>query len=264
MILAKIIDNKRSEIAALKKKTPINLLRRQIASSGRSRPRFFKALCAAKPLAVIAEIKRKSPSKGILRADFDPVRIAREYERGGAAALSVLTDQKFFGGSPDVLKSVREATVLPLLRKDFILEEYQIWESKSMGADAILLIAGLLPVPKLKAFRLLALKLGMDALVEVHTGKELKDAIRAGATIIGINNRDLRTFRVNIETTRDLARFVPKKVFLVSESGIQNHQDLTAVRGWGAKAVLVGEGLMRSRNPGQALRKLLGKKALAS
>lgn len=258
MILSAILKNKKKEIAAAKKRVPLTMLKKRALSLVSRRPRFLKALQKNRPIAVIAEIKRKSPSKGILRKNFSPVVIARSFERGGAAALSVLTDEKFFGGSTEILKKVRIATNLPLLRKDFIIDEYQIWESRCIGADAVLLIAALLTSAKMLKFSALARRLGLDALVEVHTESEVRKAIRAKAPLVGINNRNLGDFSVDLATTKRLARFFSKKVCLVSESGIQTRKDLIYLRACGVKAVLVGESLMKRPSPGAALLDLLG------
>lgn len=257
MILDVILGHKQKEVAAEKKRKPLGALKKEILSLDTTQPRFLRALEASLETAVIAEIKRKSPSKGILRKNFDPAAIARDYERGGATAISVLTDKKFFGGSSLILKKVRMATRLPILRKDFIIDEYQIWESRKMGADAVLLIAAILPTAKIRKFSKLARKLGLDALLEVHTESQARKAIKAKADLVGINNRDLRDFGVDIATTKRLAGLFSKKVCLVSESGIQNGKDLIYLGACGAKAVLVGESLMKHPSPGLALKALL-------
>ncbi len=206
---------------------------------------------------MIAEIKQKSPSKGILRENFDPVRIAKSYRKGGARALSVLTDRKFFGGSVEILKKVRRATPLPLLRKDFILEEYQVYESRLLGADAVLLIASILSKKALATLGRLAEKLGMDVLFEAHDGRDLSKILYAKPKMIGINNRNLNNFSVDMKTAEKLAHRIPKNVLCVSESGIQTSQDLIYLRSLGIKAVLVGEGLMKAKNIESTLRRLL-------
>jgi indole-3-glycerol phosphate synthase len=257
MILDDIVKNTREELALRKVAKPLETLKAEVRALPKKDSSFLKALEAA-PFAVIAEIKRRSPSKGVLREDFDPVLIAREYEANGAAALSVLTDKKFFGGSSDYLELVRQAVCLPLLRKDFVVEEYHIWESRLLGADAVLLIADILSAHEIANFQTLAAELGMDALVEVHSQKDVEKALEAKPRLLGINNRDLHTFWTDIKVTERLAREVPKGIFLVSESGIQNHEDLIYLKDLGVHAALVGESLMRQKSLGEALKALLG------
>jgi indole-3-glycerol phosphate synthase len=196
---------------------------------------------------VIAELKRKSPSKGILRKNFDPVKIAQEFERAGAVALSVLTDKKYFGGSSAILKKVRRTTCLPILRKDFILDAYQIYEARAIGADAILLIAAILTKKELADLSALSEKLGLDLLFEVHSLSDIKKILPLKPKIVGINNRDLKTFRVDVKTTRRLIKKIPKGALIVSESGIKSAADLAQVRMCGADAVLIGEGLIGAK-----------------
>lgn len=258
MILDEIVKNTREELAERKKAKSVDALKAEVRALPPSAgPRFKKALEAA-PFAIIAEIKRKSPSKGVLREDFDAVSIAKEYEANGAAALSVLTDEKFFGGSSDYLRKVRAAVKLPLLRKDFVVDEYHIWEAKLLGADAVLLIADILTTEEMTGFRVLAESLGMDALVEVHSQRDLEKALPSKPGLLGINNRDLHTFWTDIKVTERLSKEVPKGVFLVSESGIQKHEDLIYLKSLGVRAALVGESLMRQPSPGAALSALLG------
>ncbi len=207
-------------------------------------------------LSVIAEIKKASPSKGLICPDFHPAQTAVVYEASGADAISVLTEEAYFQGSSAYLREVRKTVDLPILRKDFIIDPYQIYEAKAIGADAILLIAALLPKEKLKEFARLADSLGLDSLMEVHNERELDAVLNAGAGMIGINNRDLKTFQVDLQTTGRLAKLVPNDRVLVSESGIVTHNDLRAVRSAGADAVLIGETLMRSRDVASTLREL--------
>jgi len=258
MILEKIIRYKKKFVLSLKRNKSFSVLKKEVLALPKKRPAFLKALRKNGPVAVIAEIKRKSPSKGILRKNFDPVALAKGFERSGAAALSVLTDEKFFGGSEKILRNIRAAVGLPILRKDFILEEYQIWESRRIGADAVLLIAAILSEKEITAFSRTARNLGLDVLLEVHTPEDAQKAKRAKAKLVGINNRDLNTFHVDLSVTRKIAGRFPKPVFLVSESGIQSRKDLIYLRACGARAVLVGETLMRQKNPASALKKLLG------
>jgi indole-3-glycerol phosphate synthase len=219
---------------------------------------FLRALQSAPAPAIIAEIKRRSPSKGVIRADFEPVGLARDYLRGGAAALSVLTDEHFFGGRLEFLHSVREAVDLPLLRKDFVIDPYQIDEARVAGADAVLLIVAALAPDVLKQLHERARGLSLDVLVEVHDEPELEIALGVGARLIGVNNRDLRTFEVDLGTTERLAGALPPgaDVLLVAESGIAGPEEIERLTGAGAGAFLVGESLMRETDVGLALEKL--------
>ena len=207
---------------------------------------LYQILSENEHLSLIAEIKRASPSKGIIRADLDPASQARAYQDFGASALSVLTEEDFFHGSLEDLKKAKEACHLPVLRKDFIFHAYQIYEARAWGADAVLLIAAMLSKQDLLELAALAQRLGMDPLVEVHREEEIPRALGSGARIIGINNRDLTTFHVSLQTTERLARFVPKDRVLVSESGIKGVREAEQVGAWGAKAILVGEALVRA------------------
>ena len=220
--------------------------------------RDFRAALAARAPAIIAEAKKASPSKGLLAADFDPARIARAYERGGAAALSVLTDRSFFQGSLADLEAAREATSLPVLRKDFLIAESQVLEAAAHGADAILLIAAALSEIEIRDFREAAARYRMAALVEVHNLREMKAAIAAGSDIIGVNNRDLTTFEVSLDVSLRLAEHMPPGVIAVSESGIHTARDIARLREAGYTAFLVGERLMRSGDAAAALRELAG------
>lgn len=208
---------------------------------------------------VIAEVKKASPSKGVIRADFDPVAVAKAYELAGAAAISVLTDEKFFQGSLAYLAECRNAVSLPVLRKDFIIDSYQIDEARAAGADAVLLIAALLDTDTLRAFREHIERLGMAALVEVHNEPELESALKSGAKIVGINNRNLQTFGVDIETTFRLLPSIPSGLIVVSESGISSSDDLKQLADAGVDAVLIGETFMRAPDPGQKLKELIHK-----
>jgi indole-3-glycerol phosphate synthase len=208
--------------------------------------------------AVIAEIKRASPSKGLLRADFDPSAIARSYVAGGAACLSVLTDATFFQGSADHLRAARAACVLPILRKDFVVDPYQVFEARAMGADCILLIVAALETAQMLELERTAQSLGLAVLAEVHDGAELERAARLAAPLLGINNRNLRTFETRLETTLDLLPRVPAGRLLVTESGILAPRDVARMRAGGVHAFLVGEAFMRAADPGAALRELFG------
>ncbi len=253
-ILARIVAKKHEELAS--RVAPIESWERAAADRAGTRRSFYTALSNVNP-AIIAEIKKASPSKGVLSADFDPVRIAGQYERGGASALSVLTDESFFQGSLDHLESARSAVALPALRKDFTIAPIHVLEAAAHGADAILLIAAILTERQIRDFRELAARYRMDALVEVHNRAELDIAIAAGCQIIGVNNRDLTTFEVTLETSLRLADHMPSTVVRVSESGIHEASDVAKLRAAGYHAFLVGEHLMRSGDPAAALRRLV-------
>lgn len=229
---------------------------RQAEQARAGRRDFRQALISRSP-AIIAEIKKASPSKGLLASDFDPVRLARQYEAGGAAALSVLTDEAFFQGSLADLRAARGASGLPALRKDFTLDDSHVLEAAASGADAILLIAAILEAPQIRSLREFAARYGMAALVEAHDERDLAKALDAGAEIIGVNNRDLTTFQVTLETSLRLAPRIPSGVLKVSESGIRSTQDVARLREAGYRAFLVGEHLMTSGDPAGALRELV-------
>ncbi len=222
-------------------------------------PADFSAALKADEVALIAEIKKASPSKGVIREDFDPAAIARIYADHGARALSVLTDEAYFQGCDDYLTSARDAARIPVLRKDFTVDSYQIHEARLLGADAILLIVALMDGGQLEDFQGLGHDLGLSVLVEVHTREELEKALSAQAALIGINNRDLKTFDTSLDTTFELREFVPDHVTLVSESGIRDHDDVRQLSDAGIDAILVGESLMRADDIGDAVRRLLGK-----
>ena len=251
-ILREILDRKREEVARRRREVPLARLRAEAAQA--PPPRDFVAALSGPNLALIAEVKRASPSKGLLRADFDPVDLARRYEANGAAAISVLTDGPFFGGSLEHLRAVRRRVRLPLLRKDFILDPYQVYEARAAGADALLLIVAALDDATLQALYRLTRRLGMAALVEVHDEAELARALRIGPRLIGVNNRDLRTFRVDLGTTARLRPQVPRGVLLVAESGIRGRSDAEGLAAAGADAILVGEALVRAADPGRKAR----------
>ena len=255
MILDDIVAVKRREVADGKKATPLAALE---ATIGEMPPtRDFRRALAAGECAIIAEVKRRSPSRGVIRADFDPVRIAGEYEKNGAAAVSVLTDATFFGGSNGDLTAVKKAISLPVLRKEFIIDPWQIHETRAIGADALLLIAAILGESELREYRELAASLGLASLVEVHDRRELETALAAGAEIIGINNRDLRTFVTDIATSRALAPLIPAGKIVVAESGIRSRQEVETLMRAGVRAFLIGETLVGAPDIGAALRGLL-------
>jgi len=255
VILDEIVRAKVDEVAEHRRLRPLDSLRGHLFY--REPRRGFAAALARPGRTIIAEVKKASPSRGVIRADFDPVSIARAYERGGARALSVLTDAPFFQGSLVHLAEVRRAVSLPCLRKDFVIDEYQLHEALAFGADAVLLIVAILDDSRLRSFRLLAAELGLDALVEVHTREELDRALRAGASLVGVNNRDLRTFVTRLEVTEELAAFVPDGVTLVAESGFRTAAEIERLEGAGAKAFLIGESLVAAAEPEAALRALL-------
>jgi indole-3-glycerol phosphate synthase len=252
-ILARIVARKREELAAMP--TDLEPWGRAAELRAAARRDFRAALSACAP-AIIAEVKKASPSRGVLAADFDPARIARAYERGGAAALSVLTDRSFFEGSLGDLEAARAATSLPVLRKDFLIAESQALEAAAHGADAILLIAAVLSESQIRNFREAAARYRMAALVEVHNLREMEIAIAAGSDIIGVNNRDLTTFEVSLDVSLRLAERIPPGVLAVSESGIHTARDIARLREAGYAAFLVGERLMKSGDPTAALREL--------
>lgn len=261
-ILDKIVAVKREEVAAALRKRPLAEIRADAES--RLLTRDFVGALRAKlgqgQAAVIAEIKKASPSKGVLRQDFMPADIAQSYAQGNgpvsAACLSVLTDRQFFQGQPDYLKQARASCSLPVLRKDFMVDPYQIYESRAMGADAVLLIAACLSDSQMAEFETIALGLGMAVLVEVHDGAELERALRLKTPLVGINNRNLRTFEVSLDTTLSLLPQLPPEHLLVTESGILGHEDVARMRAAGVHAFLVGEAFMRAPDPGLALAEL--------
>ena len=260
-ILAKIVTSKAEEVISAQVTRPFAALERDARAA--AAPRGFAAAIRARVArgapAVIAEIKRASPSKGVLRTDFDPAAIAASYERAGAACLSVLTDRPFFQGAPEHCTAARAATSLPVLRKEFIIDEYQVAESRALGADAILLIAAALDDERLAALEACARDYAMDVLVEVHDAAELDRALRLATPLIGINNRNLRTFNVSLHTTIELAARVPADRTVVTESGIVAQRDVAQMRRHGVHAFLVGEAFMRAPDPGAALTALFGR-----
>lgn len=253
-ILERIVAAKRVEIAAAKDRFPLKTIEEKAKSASPVRD-FVGALRARRP-AVIAEIKKASPSRGVLRADYRPAAIAQSYENAGAACLSVLTDREFFQGSSDDLRAAREACALPVLRKDFVIDPYQVVESRAMGADCILLIAACLSREAMAELEALATRLGMAVLVEVHDGAELDAALTLKTPLVGVNNRDLRTFVTRLEATLELLPRLPAGRLLVTESGILAPADVKRLRSAGVGTFLVGEAFMRATDPGAALREL--------
>ena len=257
-VLAQILETKRAEIAALLAQTGRDELQARCADCPPTRGFRAGLVGGGSSIRLIAEVKKASPSRGIIREDFDPVEIARAYHEGGASCLSVLTDKTYFQGDLSYLTAVREAVPLPVMRKDFILDAAQIYEARLAGADAILLIVAAIPDPaRLADLRHIARSVGMDALVEIHDRKELGLAIESGATMIGINNRDLRTFETSLDTTINLLPNFPATALAISESGIANAADADRLRRAGANAILVGESLMRSPDIAAAVRSLM-------
>lgn len=256
-ILARIVDRRRESISHRKRVLPDVALK--IAVEKKSSPvRDFATALTRAGLNVIAELKKASPSRGLLRADYQPAKIAPQLESRGAAALSVLTEEDFFQGSLADLKDVAKSTHIPVLRKDFIIDPWQVWEARAANADAFLLIAAILDDFKLRELLELGRQLGMEALVEAHSEEELKRTVDAGAKIIGINNRDLKSFDVRLETSRELVELIPEECIAVSESGIRTHADLLRLREAGFDAFLIGEHLMTKPDPAATLAGILG------
>jgi indole-3-glycerol phosphate synthase len=256
-ILDRIVEVKLREIAAAWQAVPVAELERRAAAAPPAR-NFTTAIRKPGWITLIAEVKKASPSAGVIRADFDPVATARTYEEHGAAAISVLTDAEFFQGSLAYLTAVKSAVGCPVLRKDFVLDRYQLLEARAAGADAVLLIAECLPGERLATLQRQATELGLHTLVELHDAEELPRVLDCGAPVLGINNRDLRTFHTRLEHTLELLPKIPADRTVVSESGIASHADLVRLGAAGAKAVLVGESLMRAPDIGAALDALRG------
>jgi indole-3-glycerol phosphate synthase len=255
-ILDTIVASKRREIEEAQARTSADELERRLTDAPPVRD-FRAALEGPAGLQVIAEVKKASPSAGVLRVDFDPVEIARLYEQHGAACLSVLTDGPFFQGQLAYLTAIRRAVALPVLRKDFILDRYQLLEARLAGADAVLLIAEILPGAELSKLLRQTWELGMEALVELYDADNLLRVLQSGARLVGVNNRDLRTFVTRLEHTLELASRIPQGCCLVSESGIRTRQDVLRLQAAGVRAILVGETLMRAADIGAALKELL-------
>jgi indole-3-glycerol phosphate synthase len=255
-ILDRILATKRAEVAAL---APRREELRARAGDMPAARGFADALRRPDEVRVLAEIKRRSPSAGPIRPGADPAQVARAYRDGGAAALSVLTDREYFDGSLEALQRVREAVELPLLRKDFIVDAVQVWEARAAGADAVLLIVRALEQPVLAELQGLASEVGLDTLLEVHDGEELERALAVGGRLIGVNNRDLRTFRTDVRLSLRLASGVPREVTLVAESGIRTGEDVERLGAGGVDAVLVGESLMRQDDLRSAVAALAGR-----
>jgi indole-3-glycerol phosphate synthase len=259
-ILKKIVAHKKVEVAAAKAAAPLNELTARIADLEdvpRGFERRLRDAVASGWTAVIAEVKKGSPSKGVIREDFDPLEIAGIYQDNGATCLSVLTDEQFFLGHLSYLAQIREAVSLPLLRKDFICDPYQIHEARAAGADAVLLIAAMLDLDQLRDFHATAREIQLDVLLEVHDEGEMEKALETDCTMIGVNNRNLRTFATDLGTTGRLARMLPSDRLLVTESGINNRDDINRLSADGAQAYLIGESMMREADIGKKLRELI-------
>jgi indole-3-glycerol phosphate synthase len=256
MILDDIVAYKRTELAAQKQRVSLSQLQ-EMPLFHTAPPPFLQTLRTWSGRAIIAEVKKASPSKGVIRADFAPLWVAQTYEASGAAAISVLTEDKFFQGSLEFLRLIRQQVTRPLLRKDFLFDPYQVYEARAFGASAILLIVAILSAEQLKDLSALASSLGLDCLVEVHDEEELTHAVSCGVQLLGINNRDLRTFHTTIETSERLVRLVPPGVTVVSESGLSRSEQLTRLEALGVRAFLIGETFMAAPDPGVPLRALI-------
>lgn len=256
MILSKIINEKRKEIEQARIKMPEHQLK-ELAGKIYIKSSFKRNISRPHHINLIAELKKASPSKGIIRGDFNPVKIALTYQANGASALSVLTDERFFEGHLKTLKELKDRVTIPLLRKDFIIDEYQIYESLYWGADAILLIAQILTGEELEGFYKMAKGMGMDVLIEVHNEEDVAKALKSGASIIGINNRDLTTFKVDITTTQRLLRIIPENKVRVSESGIKTYEDVMFLKSLGINAVLIGETFLEADDIAAKMREIM-------
>jgi indole-3-glycerol phosphate synthase len=261
VILEEILVHKRKELDEMKLRFPLAKLMDGIGRMTEERRPFAKTLSDAHGIHIIAELKRSSPSRGVLREDFNPLQIAELFELAGADAISVLTETLYFGGRTSYLRTVRRVTDLPILRKDFIIDRYQIYETALLAADAILLISSLLTDEELRSFIDEGKKLGMDSLVEVHTEMDLKKAVDAGASLVGINNRNLRTLKVKTNAAERLVRHVPKGLIVVVESGIKEHEEILRYKSLGVNAFLIGTALMQSDDIVKKLRELRGNHA---
>ena len=256
-MLEEILKHKRVEVEARKNEVSLANLKSKLVNALPLRS-FKEAISKPNNINLIAEIKRASPSQGLIRKDFNQVEIAKIYQEAGAAAISILTDEKFFQGKLNFLPEVKKVVALPLLRKDFIIDEYQIYESRAYGADALLLIASTLSEAQMNEFLSLSHDLGMDCLVEVHEGEELEKVLEAPAEIIGINNRNLSTLQVDLSTTQRLRKLIPADKIVISESGIRNREDVLQLANGKINAILVGESLLRSTDIKEKIRELVG------
>jgi len=256
MILSRIIEDKRRVVEESKRLKPQDELIKEIKNIS-VKSQFKKNISRPNHINLIAEIKKASPSRGIIRGDFNPAKIAITYQANGASAISVLTDERFFEGRLEHIQKVRENVSIPILRKDFFIDEYQIYETVAAGAEAILLIAEILSIAEMTKFYNLAAELGLDALVEVHNEEDIEKALAIGASIIGINNRDLHTFKVDINVTQRLIRLIPKDRIIVSESGIKSYENVMFLRSLGVNAVLIGEVFMEAGDIASKIREVM-------
>ncbi|MCX7843297.1 MAG: indole-3-glycerol phosphate synthase TrpC [Clostridia bacterium] len=257
MILEKIVEEKRKQLEAEMRQISIEGWKQRMKRSGlHSAQSLYKAIKREGEVSIIAEVKKASPSKGIIKEDFDPLEIAREYTNAKVQAISVLTERNFFQGHEDYLVRIRQSFPIPVLRKDFIIDVWQIYQSRCIGADAVLLIASILSDEELKKFQVVAGILGLECLVEVHNRTELERVLDSGARLIGINNRNLKTFEVDLKTTESLMNHIPHDRAVVSESGIESAEDLAYLKGLGVDAVLIGEAFMRAPSISQKIREL--------
>lgn len=256
-MLEKMLDAKRKEIEERKRQTPLSLLRKHLET--RKPTRDFKASLRGKGIQLIGEIKKSSPVRGLLRKEFQPVTLALAYQNGGAASLSVLTDEPFFGGHLSYIQEIKSSVALPILRKDFILDEYQIYESAGVASDAVLLISAILSEEALRQLMQKSVELGMASLVEVHSEEDLKKALQSGCEIIGVNNRDLRTFAVDLSTSERLIGRIPKGKIVVSESGIQTREEVRRLEALGFHAVLIGQAFMERPDLEEAIHEVMGR-----
>jgi len=259
MILSKIIEEKERIVEARKDKVPLSELKAKLDQPGIKATTSFKKAISGEGINLIAEVKRKSPSKGLIRKEFNPIEIALDYAAAGAQALSVLTDEKFFGGSLSFIHDIKkEVGNLPILLKDFVIDEYQIFEGRLAGADAILLIADILTQKQMGNFYNIAMSLGMSALCEVHTEEDLEKALGINADIIGINNRNLRDFKVDLDTTPRIVKNIPQGKIVVAESGIKTNKDVMYLKSLGVQAVLIGETFMKAQDIVAKVREVMG------
>ena len=258
MILSDILERKRKEVEELKRLTPLSKICELAAKDKEARRSLKVSLSKNKGLHLICELKKASPSEGIIRENFEPKILAQEFEAAGASAISVLTEQYYFKGNPEILKQIRPLTTIPLLRKDFIFDPYQIYETALLGGDAFLIIAMLVSEAELKQMLLIAKKLNLEALVEVHTREELDRALAAGSQIIGINNRNLKTLEIDHFISENLIQFIPKGIVAVIESGIENREEITRYQVMGGNCFLIGTALMKAKNVKQKILELYG------
>lgn len=257
--LKKILNSTRQDLEVRKEKVPVAVVVKAASLRPHDRQGIFRSAITAPGISLIAEVKRASPSQGDIRPELSVSDIVTDYDKAGARVISVLTEERYFHGSLADLVEARQATSLPILRKDFIIDEYQILEAAAAGGDAVLLIVAALELPQLKSLMHAAEDAGLEPLVEVHNRAELDAALEAGASIVGINNRDLTSFEVTLDTSLDMIEFLPEELLVVSESGIKSREDVIRLEGAGVDAVLVGETLMRSSNPGDKIRELLSR-----